>query len=411
MIAVIINGICGQMGRAVYAACNASNDAFLVVAGVDSHFEGANPFSCPVVTNIADVKARADVIIDFSVPVALPDVLRYAQRMRIPAVIGTTGLSEMDHRLIRTASAHIPVFQTGNMSLGVNLQLELARTAAATLGSDFDVEIIETHHRKKIDAPSGTALMLADAVRSQFPEPYEYVYGRHEKNKRRTDAEIGIHSIRGGTVVGEHEVQFIGNDEIIGITHRAFSKQVFVRGALRAAQYLIGREPGLFSMANIVTEHDVASHLYMLEGQAVITVSGLADGAVGCGELFSQIAAQGVNLDMIAVSFPHGGQGEIGFSLAQAQFNGALNALRPLSARFPEMTVNTRADVVKCTVEGTGMALRHGVAARLFTLLADAGVHVHLITTSETKIEFCVDAVDAGKTVEELQGKLLSDLC
>ena len=159
MLRILLNGFGGQMGRAVCAAAAASGDAFAIVAGVDLN-AAALSAPCPVYPTIDDVKEAADVLIDFSVPAALPGVLRYALKHGLPAVIGTTGLSEKDLKLIRRVAEKVPVFQTGNMSLGVNLQLSLAKQAAAALGSDFDVEIVEKHHRRKIDAPSGTALML-----------------------------------------------------------------------------------------------------------------------------------------------------------------------------------------------------------------------------------------------------------
>lgn len=408
MISILINGICGQMGRAVYTACKASDGAFLPVAGVDISGNGTD-FECPVYKNIDDVAEQADVVIDFSVPAALPAVLRYAQHHNMPAVIGTTGLTERDLKLIQTAAERIPVFQTGNMSLGVNLQLELIKMASSTLGSDFDVEIIEKHHRKKVDAPSGTALMLANAISSQYPEDLEYVYGRHERNKRRTSSEIGIHAIRGGTIVGEHEVLFVGNDEIVEITHKAYSKQIFARGALRAASYVHGKGAGLYNMQNVVTEHDVASHLYTLEEQAVVAVSGLpCDAGIG-SEIFGLIAQRGIFVDMISLSSVCGDQTTIGFSLGQPQLSDAVNALESLRGKYADLCIHSHSDVVKLTVEGTGMAFRHGVAAQLFAVLSQARIRTQLVTTSETKIEFCVDTIDAKHAIDEIQQHFLAE--
>ena len=397
------------MGRAVYTACNASDGAFSPVAGVDKCMDAAG-FSCPVYPSISDVREHVDAIIDFTVPAALPEVLRFAQRKKLPLIIGTTGLSERDLRLIQTAAERVPIFQTGNMSLGVNLQLALAKTAAAALGGDFDVEIIEKHHRKKIDAPSGTALMLADCIASQHAGGLDYAYGRREKSKRRAADELGIHSIRGGTIVGEHEVAFIGTDEIVESTHKAYSKQVFARGALRAAQYLQGRKSGLYSMQNIVTEHDIASHVYTQEEQAVVTLTGVPGGTAAAGRVFEQIARRGVNVDMIAVTFPAENEVCIGFSCVQPQLADAMDALRALQPDYPTIHLRTHADVVKLTVEGSGMALHHGVASQLLSVLSEAGIHVQLITTSETKIELCVDAIDAIHAVDAVREKLLHEL-
>lgn len=406
MISVLINGICGQMGRAVYAACQAQSGAFSVAAGVD--VSGASEgLACPVYRDIDDVTQPVGVVIDFSVPASVPAVLRFAQSRAIPAIIGTTGLGEREMKLIRSASERIPVFQTGNMSLGVNLQLELIRLASSTLGADFDVEIIETHHRKKVDAPSGTALMLARAVSSGTADEIELVFGRHEKNKRRAQNEIGIHSVRGGTVVGEHQVQFIGTDEIIEITHRAFSKQVFAQGALRAAQFITGKQNGLYSMENVVNEHNVASRLLSLEDQAAIYVCAPAENASLASGVFDAIAARGVFVDMIACCEPDEKDVSIGFSLSGNDLYQALEALNALKSGGDGFTVGTRSDLTKLTLEGTGMALQHGVASRLLSALRRANIHVWLITTSETRIEFCVDAVDAIKAVEEVKAQFV----
>ncbi len=403
MISVLINGICGQMGRAVYAACQAQSGAFSGVAGVDPSAR-AEGFSCPVYRDIDDVKEEIDVVIDFSVPASAPAVLRFAQSRGLPAVIGTTGLGERELRLVRAASERIPVFQTGNMSLGVNLQLDLVRRSSAALGKEFDVEIVETHHRKKVDSPSGTALMLANAIASLYPDEPEFAFGRHDKNKRRSPDEIGIHSIRGGTVVGEHQVLFIGNDEIVEVTHRAYSKQVFARGALRAAQYVLGKESGLYDMKNVVSEHDVASRLFSLEDQAAVTVRASSADSTVVGRVFAAVAERGVRVDMIACSEPDEHSVSIGFSLPADQLGEALDALGPLCAE--DLSVRSRAGLTKLTLEGKGMALRHGVAARLFSVLNQSGVRVWLITTSETKIEFCVDAIDAIKAYGEVKSQL-----
>lgn len=406
MISVLINGICGQMGRAVYAACQAQSGVFSTAAGVDL-FDCKEQLSCPVYRDIEDVKEAVDVVIDFSVPASVPTVLRFAQSRGIAAVIGTTGLGERELKLIRAASERIPVFQTGNMSLGVNLQLELVRLAAATLGSDFDVEIVETHHRKKVDAPSGTALMLADAVASSSPDEMELVFGRHEKNKRRTQSEIGIHSLRGGTVVGEHAVQFIGNDEIVEVTHRAFSKQIFAQGALRAAHYVAGKKNGLYNMKNVVSERDAASNLLSLEDQAVVSVLAPAKDESFVSRLFDAVAARGVFIDMIACGEPDESSVSIGFSLAGGDLCQALDALNELKLGGTDFSCRTRSDLTKLTLEGTGMALRHGVAAQLLSTLRKANIHIWLVTTSETRIEFCVDAIDALKAVEEVKAQFV----
>ena len=402
MISVIINGICGQMGRAVYAAIQAQNGAFSAVAGVDP-FDCTTTFACPVYKTLDEVQEKADVIIDFSIPATTPDILRYALEKKTPVVIGTTGLGERELKLLRSASDRIPVFQTGNMSLGVNLQVELVQLAASTLGASFDVEIIETHHRKKVDSPSGTALMLANAVASISPEDEEFVYGRHEKNKRRTDNEIGIHSVRGGTVVGEHQVQFIGNDEIIEISHRAFSKQVFAQGALRAARFLASKQSGLYNMKNVFSEHEGASRLFSLENQAVVIIRSFAKEDSFASRVFDVIANHGVFVDMIACSEPDEQSLSIGFSLNETDLSEALNAINELTRNGYGCTIRTKDDLSKLTLEGSGMALQHGVASQLFSTLRKEGIHIWLITTSETRIEFCVETIHAIRAADAIR--------
>jgi 4-hydroxy-tetrahydrodipicolinate reductase len=191
-------------------------------------------------------------MIDFSHPSALPDILDYAIDKKLPLVIATTGMSQEDVALIRESSLSIPVFFTFNMSLGVNLLVELAKKAASILGDGFDVEIIEKHHNQKIDAPSGTALMIADAVSEVLPYNASYAYDRHSVRKKRSREEIGIHSLRGGTIVGEHQVVFAGTDEIITLSHQALSREIFATGALAAARFLVEQRPGLYSMKDIV---------------------------------------------------------------------------------------------------------------------------------------------------------------
>lgn len=402
MLSVLINGICGQMGRAVYSACQAQSEAFLVAAGVDPR-EETQTFACPVYRTLNEVKENVDVLIDFSVPATLPAVLRYAQSRGVAAVIGTTGLGEREHKLLRAASEHIAVFQTRNMSFGVNLQLELVKQAAAALGSYFDAEIIESHHRMKVDSPSGTALMLAEAIAEQRSSESEFSFGRHERNKRRTQSEIGIHAVRGGTLVGEHDVQFIGNDEIVEIRHRAFSKQVFAQGALRASQYVAERKNGLYNMKDVVTEHDVASRLFALDGQAIVIAgAGKSDDSFMM-RLFDKIASHNVYLDMIACTSFGTRESSVGFSLPASQLSEAVAAVNELRSSDETLSVQTRSGQTKLTLEGSGMALRHGVAAKLLSVLNKVDVVVHLITTSETKIEFCVDAVDTQKAVEEIR--------
>lgn len=238
------------MGRVIQQLVAERTDC-TIAAGVDLFADSAAAF--PAYTNIADVQEEADVIIDFSHPSLLTPILSYAaQKGGIPAVLCTTGYSAEQVEALKTAAQTQPVFYSRNMSLGVNLLIELSKKAAKVLGDQFDIEIIEKHHNQKIDAPSGTALMLADAIASVRDGETQYVYDRHAQRKKREKSEIGLHAVRGGTIVGEHEVVFAGNHEVITLSHSAQSKELFATGAVNAAVYMCGKGPGLYDMSDMI---------------------------------------------------------------------------------------------------------------------------------------------------------------
>lgn len=245
---IILSGCNGKMGQ-IIAECVKERSDCVVVAGIDVSGTVCGTF--PVFSSPAQCDVEADVIIDFSHPNALNDLLAYAVSRHIPAVFATTGLSEDQVAQIQEASKRVPLFFSANMSLGVNLLCELAKKAAAVLGG-FDIEIIEKHHNRKIDAPSGTALMLADEISTALKEPPKYVYDRHSVRQKRTAGELGIHSVRGGTIVGEHEVIFAGHDEIISLTHTAMSREVFATGSINAALFVCEQADGLYNMGDLV---------------------------------------------------------------------------------------------------------------------------------------------------------------
>ncbi|HHV73157.1 MAG TPA: 4-hydroxy-tetrahydrodipicolinate reductase [Thermoanaerobacterium sp.] len=248
MIRVIINGCCGKMGK-VIASMASQNPDFEVVAGIDQ-----NQCQCgfPVYKSLDEVDVDADVVIDFSYHTAVPQLLKAAVSKNLPVVIATTGLNEEEINSLKEASNHIPVFRSANMSLGINVLISLVKEAARVLSDNFDIEILEMHHNMKKDSPSGTALLIADAINSVLGDRMEYVYGRHSNVDKRDKNEIGIHALRGGTVVGEHEVIFAGHDEIIKISHSARSREIFGNGALLAAKFLINQKPGLYDMESLV---------------------------------------------------------------------------------------------------------------------------------------------------------------
>ena len=251
MIQMILCGCGGRMGQAILRAANEGKD-IQIVAGVDINADAIAPTSpFPVYQAIGDFPGKADVIVDFSHHSALPSLLDYAQKTATPLVVATTGHTDEEKELMKQTASKVAIFSSGNMSIGINLLIELCRNAAATLGEGFDVEIIEKHHNQKLDAPSGTALMIADGIRKERTET-EYVYDRHSVRKARSSEEIGIHSVRGGTIVGEHEVIFAGNNELITLSHSATSREIFATGALRAALYLAKKDAGLYNMSDLI---------------------------------------------------------------------------------------------------------------------------------------------------------------
>ena len=247
MVKILLNGCLGKMGQAVEACVNSREDV-MIIAGVDIA-EGDRTY--PVHTCFVDVAEDADVILDFSNPLVLDDMLSFAVEHKKPVIICTTGFSEAQVQKIKDTASVIPVFYSGNMSLGINMLIELSRMAAKVLSNSFDIEIIEKHHNQKIDAPSGTAIMIADAIAAE-KENAQYVYDRHAYRKKREKSEIGIHSVRGGTIVGEHEVIFAGHDEVVSLKHTAQSKGVFASGAVNAAVFIKDKPAGLYDMSDLL---------------------------------------------------------------------------------------------------------------------------------------------------------------
>ena len=249
MTNIILCGCGGRMGKTVIEAAHTDYD---ILAGVDINASSvAQACSFPVYERISDFPGKADVIIDFSHHSSLPSLLEYAMSTKTPLVVATTGHTSEELELMKNAAQKTAIFFSGNFSIGINLLINLAKQAARALGDNFDIEIIEKHHNKKLDAPSGTALMIADAI-SDTREGTELVYDRHTERKQREKSEIGIHSVRGGTIVGEHEVIFAGTNEVVTISHSAASREIFATGALRAAAYVAQKSEGLYSMTDLI---------------------------------------------------------------------------------------------------------------------------------------------------------------
>lgn len=250
MINIAIVGCNGKMGHYVAQAV-AERDDCTAMFGIDAF--GDNNYDFKVYKSFDQVQEKPDVIIDFSNPVTLDGMLAFAQQNSVPCVICTTGFSEEQVAKIKKASENVAVFYSGNMSLGINLLIELTKEAAKVLGKQFDIEIIEKHHNLKVDAPSGTALMIADGISETLEKEPQYVYDRHTYRKKRSKNEIGIHAVRGGTIVGEHEVIFAGHDEVVTISHQAQSKEVFAVGSVNAAVFLSSQKPGMYNMSDMLS--------------------------------------------------------------------------------------------------------------------------------------------------------------
>ena len=250
MLELILSGCNGRMGRVLASLCDGQPDLH-IAAGFDILGTAGQDF--PVFSNPGDCTIPAQVVVDFSHPAALTGLLSCCVKRRLPVVLATTGYAPEQLEEIDDAAGHIPVFRSANFSLGINVLSKLARQAAQLLGEDFDIEIVERHHNKKVDAPSGTALLLADALSTALPYTPEYVWDRHAVRKPRDRREIGISAVRGGTIAGDHEILFAGRDEVIELRHSAQSREVFASGALKAARFLAQcREPGLYDMEDLL---------------------------------------------------------------------------------------------------------------------------------------------------------------
>lgn len=399
---LIINGINGGMGQHVLQAAQATEDCY-VVAGID-HMSELHENPCPVFSDFEACDVEADVVIDFSRPDALKPLLTFCKKVNARPVIATTGFSEDDLAMMDKFAEELPVFHTANMSLGVNLQANLAKVATGFLGEAFEVEIIEKHHHRKVDAPSGTALLLADNINEVANGAREYVYGRHTKTEKRKPNEIGIHAVRGGTIVGEHEILFIGDDEIVELTHKALSRKVFAQGSIRAAQFIIKQEQNrVYNMNDIVNQTKTVTHLYADTHQAIITIRSLKSGTQGCAKLFNALADANILIDMISQSAPIGDTLDISFSLDRRSVDSAVTAIDSAFSGSIKPNIDTNSSVTKLVVAGPGMEYQTGVTAKLFDALAKENVSVYAVTTSETEIACCVHDNDTTRTKAALK--------
>lgn len=250
MVKMIMHGCNGAMGQVITKLVE-DDEAITIAAGIDPNQTVSNPY--PVFASLEECTEEADVIVDFASAKAVDALLAYSAKKKIPVVVCTTGLSEEQIKKVEETSRQVAVLRSANMSLGINLLLKLVKEAAEVLAaSGFDMEILEKHHNKKVDAPSGTALALADSINEAMGQSCHYQFDRSQRREKREKNEIGIQSIRGGSIVGEHDVIFAGQDEVITFQHTAYSKAIFAKGAVAAAKYLAGKGPGLYTMADVI---------------------------------------------------------------------------------------------------------------------------------------------------------------
>lgn len=401
MIKVIINGCFGRMGRVLIDAIQKLDD-ISIVAGIDlASSAGHQDF--PVYTSPGECRVEADVIIDFSHPDSMHDLLKFAVLKNTAVVIATTGLEQKHHDLLLEYSQKIPVFNSANMSLGINLIKDLIKKAASILGKNYDIEIVEMHHRLKKDSPSGTALILFNALNEVLEPKMGAICGRESNNMLRTSEEIGIHSLRGGTIIGEHEVIFAGPDELVNIGHKAFSRQIFAQGALKAARYIAGKSPGLYTMDRMISESNVVTNLYTVDNEALVTIGNIPSKMSVIARLFEAISSEEINIDMISQTIQAGELTTVSFSIYKTDIQKTEKIIREMIKKYPEVFFLRDTEITKITVEGPGMEQQSGVAYRVFSAFEKENIAVKAVSTAETKISSIISIGDKEKAINILK--------
>jgi len=401
MIKIVLHGSSGRMGHVVTSVALNDPDA-KIVAGIDPTAQTSSP-DFPHFTQFEECNVDASVIIDFSSPNALPKLLHYACKKKLPLVIATTGLSSDELKLVKSASESIPILRSANMSLGINLMYELAQKAAASLGDNFDIEIIEKHHNQKADSPSGTAYALADAINEAFLNTKTYVFGRNSKNQKRTHKEIGIHALRAGTINGEHTAFFAGKDEALSITHTAYSRQIFALGALSAAKFIVSKPPGLYSFKDMLSEYSAVTSITVDEEQSLITINHIPYQPQTIADIFLCLAKENINIDMISQTAPINGEIDVSFTLPLKSLHRAMERIVALKNTIPSIHPAAFDNVCKLNIEGIGMEIQPGIAARVFCILAKQNISLKTITTSETKISCVIARTDVLMAVRAVR--------
>lgn len=398
MIKLILSGCLGKMGHVVTELVDLDDD-IKIIAGVDKAFSGNSPYDYPIYNDISKIKEKADAVLDFSRPEALPQLLRYGQLARTPLVLSSTGYNENDISSIEYASESVPIFRSSNYAIGVNLLKEFCKQASANLNSTFDIEIIEKHHNTKVDAPSGTACMLADAINDAAGGDLEYCYNRHDDRQPRPKRQIGMHAVRGGTITGEHSVIFAGKDEVIELTHIAYSRKIFALGALRAVKFIANCPCGLYDMSSLLTQQQIITHAYASNSDVLITISQIKDYAV-IRDIFLQLKDSSIFIDIISQPTPVNGMFELSISVPKVLCEKAIRVLNDINGIGNIEVID---NISKVTVEGSGMEHHSGAIGEVIEALTNSGIPILLITTSETKITCCVPENATKKALDALK--------
>ncbi len=397
---IIINGVNGKMGRQLVRVIE-DDPELKAVAGIDKNPDVFD-YDFPVYENPYDLNEEADIIIDFSRPDAIPGLIDYAKDKRLPVIIATTGLAQEYLDIINQASSQIPILTAANMSLGINIMRDLVMHTSELLADSFDIEIIEKHHNQKVDSPSGTAFALAESINRGLEKPKEYVYGRYSSSEKRKSNEIGIHSIRAGTIAGEHTVIYAGKDEILEISHTALSRQIFATGAIFAAKFLVDKAPGLYDIKDALQSKLSSANIQTSNDDSMITINQLPNEPSIIADIFTSLAEQNINIDMISQTAPVNGLINLSFTLPLADLGTAIQVIGRYNKEKATVRTDVYADITKLTVEGMNMEAQAGVAAKLFRTLAENNIKIKIITTSETKISCVIDQQDENRAMEAL---------
>lgn len=400
MIKIIIHGCNGKMGQVVASMATKQPD-IQVVAGVDRVTDAYdNPF--PVYSSLDQCTEECDVIIDFSLPQALPSLLDAAVKRNCALVIATTGFNQKEQETIVAYSKKIPILQAANMSVGINLMYQLIQKAAQVLGDSFDIEIIEKHHNQKIDAPSGTAYALADAINEVFLNSKNYIYGRHSKNDRRSPSDLGIHAIRGGTIVGQHTVLFAGNDETIEVEHTAYSKQIFAVGALRAARYMANRAPGLYNMKNVLDDRSPVTNITTQDNIILVSIRNAPAKLNTIANVYREFAGENNYLELISQTSPADRMSDIAFALSADNLQKAEKFCKDLASKDSGLSIKLDTNIIKMSIEGLGLEQHPRIAATVFELFTKHNIPIKASVTSNIKIDCFINKIHEKQAMDML---------